>query len=236
LSDPYEKPKTRIGSGTETWHKIEPVAAPAPSPAPEPGLDPEFAAPPAGPAPVARAWSGLVEAVDKAATWVGGHRRGVIVGAVVFQLAVLLWMVVWHSRPLVASGSQTVLLHVVPVDPRDLFRGDYVTLSYDVSRMSPLGLSRDDLSGRPVYVTLAPDRDGRHYHGAGASLDPPPPGSGPFLRGTATQRGLAFGIESYFVQEGKGKAYEDAVRRGKLWAEVAVAPDGRAALRGLVIE
>jgi uncharacterized membrane-anchored protein len=157
-------------------------------------------------------------------------------GAVVFQLAVLLWMVVWHSRPLVASGSQTVLLRVVPVDPRDLFRGDYVTLSYEFSRTRPPGLPWNDRSGRTVYVALAPDRDGRHYHAAGSSLDPPPPGSGPFLRGTATEAGLAFGIESYFVQEGKGKAYEDAVRRGKLWAEVAVAPDGRAALRGLVIE
>ena len=47
---------------------------------------------------------------------------------------------------------------------------------------------------------------------------------------------IAFGIESYYVQEGTGLDYEAAVRRGRVSAVVAVAPDGQAALRGLRIE
>lgn len=43
----------------------------------------------------------------------------------------------------VASGRE-IVLPVVPVDPRSLFRGDYVILNYEISR-APLSL----LSGPP---------------------------------------------------------------------------------------
>jgi uncharacterized membrane-anchored protein len=57
------------------------------------------------------------------------------------------------------------------------------------------------------------------------------------IRGTLLDRfRIEFGIESYFVQEGKGKEYEDAIRSRRLSAEVALTPDGHAALRGLRIE
>jgi uncharacterized membrane-anchored protein len=186
---------------------------------------------------LSRAWGALVEAADRALAWVAGHRRAVLVATAVFQAGVLLAMVAKFSMPLMASGGRTVLLHVVPVDPRDLLRGHYVTLSYDASRMWPMGITRHDGIGKTVYVTIAPDKDGRHYHAVGAALTPPDPDSNPlFLRGTATEAGIRFGLESFYVQEGKGQAYEDAARRGELWAEVTVAPGGSSALRRLVIE
>lgn len=198
-----------------------------------PGLDPEFAPSPASgpgkpPAPV----------VDRALAWIDRHRRAVLVAGVLFQILVLLWMVLSAARPLVASGSRTVLLRVVPVDPRDLFRGDYVTLSYDVSRM-PVAGALSGASGQTVYVTLAPEDDGLHYRGVSASVAPPTPGQGAvlYLRGTLSEPGrITFGIESYFVPEGQGKPYEDAARSHRLSAEVVVASDGQAALKGLVIE
>jgi uncharacterized membrane-anchored protein len=55
-----------------------------------------------------------------------------------------------------------VTLQTEPVDPRDLFRGDYVTLSYDISRL-PAGALKDQRAGggNPiVYVKLAPDQNG----------------------------------------------------------------------------
>jgi uncharacterized membrane-anchored protein len=50
-------------------------------------------------------------------------------------------------------------------------------------------------------------------------------------RGRAT-----YGIESYYVQEGTGHDYEQAVRSRRLWAEVALDGAGNPALRRLVIE
>jgi uncharacterized membrane-anchored protein len=200
---------------------------------PAPGLDPEFA-----PARGLDPGKPQPPLVDRALAWVDRHRRAVLVAGVAFQVLVLLWMVVSAARPLLASGSRTVLLRVVPVDPRDLFRGDYVVLSYEVSQM-PVAGTLPGTSGQTVFVTIAPEADGRHYRGVSASLEPPTPapGSLPYLRGTLSSPGrITFGIESYFVPEGQGKPYEDAARSRKLSAEVAVAPDGQAALKRLVIE
>ena len=144
--------------------------------------------------------------------------------------------------------GRSILLRVVPVDPRDLLRGDYVILSYEISRVPATGVDglfgagRGGMGqfaegrGQTVYVTLIPEPDGQHYLGAGVGVNPPPPGV-TFIRGTLLDRSrIEFGIESYFVQEGKGKEYEDAMRSRRLSAEVALAADGSAALRGLRIE
>ena len=84
-----------------------------------------------------------------------GGERAVILVAVLLQIAVLAAMITRNTVPYI--GGQTVLLRVMPVDPRDLMRGDYVTLSYDISRMSPAmtrGMGRDDTSNRKAYVSL----------------------------------------------------------------------------------
>jgi len=176
--------------------------------------------------------------VDRVLAWINRHVRALLVAGVIFQVLVLLSMVVSAARPFVAPGSRTVLLRVVPVDPRDLFRGDYVILSYDISRM-PVAGALPGTSGQTVFVTLAPEADGRHYHGVSASLDRPTPAQGTplYIQGALSGPGqIRFGIESYFVPEGQGKPYEDAARNRKLSAEVVVATDGQAALKGLVIE
>src|SRR5215218_10333925 len=122
--------------------------------------------------------------------------------------------------------------------------GDYVTLSYDfsrVSRDSVQGLSERDVwdsrktEGRPVYVTLVPDSDRVHWRAGKYTLAKPD--GGLFLKGQMGRYGsLQFGIESYFVQEGSGHMYERAIREHKLSAELAVTSSGQAALRSLRIE
>ena len=165
-----------------------------------------------------------------------GRERAVILGAVLLQFAVLVAMITGNTVPYI--GGRTVLLRVVPVDPRDLMRGDYVTLSYDISGMSPamMGSERPgDASNRKVYVTLEPEPDGRHFKGSAASFTRP--ATGPYIQGTVAGRGrINFGIESYYVQEGQGHDYEKAVRERRLSAEVVLGHDGSPSLRGLVIE
>lgn len=145
-------------------------------------------------------------------------------------------MIITNLVPLVTG--QTILVRVVPVDPRDLFRGDYVILSYDFSRVphETPGIRMDDLpSLQPVYVTMVPDTDGRHWKADKFSAERPE--SGLYLKGRITGSWLAeYGIESFFVEEGKGLQYEGAVRNRKLSAEIAVDGSGKAALKRLVIE
>lgn len=65
------------------------------------------------------------------------------------------------------------------------------------------------------------------------------PTSGTYLIGHHGRNrwgGLAFGIEAYYVQEGEGRKWEDAARKGTLTAEVVVSPWGKAKLKRLVID
>ena len=55
------------------------------------------------------------------------------------------------------------------------------------------------------------------------------------MRYSATESN-EFGIGQYFVQEGQGRDYEDAIRGGQLSAEIAVTTDGVASLKRLVFE
>ena len=175
--------------------------------------------------------------------WLKARERKVLLATAAVQLVILVGMIGLRALPLVTG--QTVLVRVQPVDPRDLFRGDYVILSYPFSQVPPgiiegmseeeLRGSRKKLEGRALYVTLVPDSIPGHHRADKMTLIKPE--SGLFLKGQMERYGsLKFGIESYFVQEGTGRVYEQAIRDRKLSAELAVTSSGRAALKGLRIE
>lgn len=175
--------------------------------------------------------------------WLIANCRTVLLVGASFQVVVLLTLIASPLSTLITG--QTVLLKAVPVDPRDLFRGDYVILRYEFSMvpagaipgLSPL-TTRDaarDWVGKTIYVTLEKNAGDNHWHGGQFSLERP--STGTFIRGKLSgRRRIEFGIESFFVQEGRGREYEKAVREQKLFAEVALSDDGNAVLRRLVIE
>ncbi len=180
---------------------------------------------------------------DRFVDWFKSRERPLLLAGAIAQVVVLVGMIALRTVPFL--GGKTVLLKVQPIDPRDMFRGDYVTLSYAFSVIPakgvpghPLGHDGADLAalqGKTVYLALLADADGIHYHGGGYSLTPPD--GGLYLRGRLTGWNRAlFGIENYYVQEGTGHKYEDAMRSHHLWAEVTVAADGEAIVKGLRIE
>jgi hypothetical protein len=171
--------------------------------------------------------------------WFKARERPLLTITAAGQILVLAGMIVLRSIPYFTG--QTVLLRVQPVDPRDMFRGDYVTLGYEFSRLPPGGIrglpkpESPSFRNQPVYVSLVAEPDGVHYRAGAWSTTPPL--NGLYLRGTVVGSNRAeFGIETYFVQEGRGHDYEDAIRNRRLSAEVTVAPDGQAAVRALRIE
>jgi uncharacterized membrane-anchored protein len=167
--------------------------------------------------------------------WICAHQRMILIGAITFQMLVLCSMIVQSARPLVTG--ETILLRVVPVDPRDFFRGDYVILAYDFTTQRPAGdvPFEESFAGREIFVTLVPDDDGRHWRTSTVNWTEPETGT--YLRGTVDQSlRNEFGIGQYFVQEGQGKEYEDAARSGQLSAEIALTSDGKATLKRLIIE
>jgi len=87
------------------------------------------------------------------------HRRLAIFAVIVLaQVLVVLALVVREER-LLASGTE-ITLEVVPVDPRDLLRGDYVTLGYKAQNLE--GVSGDFASvGETIYVVF--ERRGTYW-------------------------------------------------------------------------
>jgi uncharacterized membrane-anchored protein len=164
------------------------------------------------------------------------------------QTGVLAAMVVDRVR-LLQTGRE-ITLPIVPVDPRDFFRGQYVRLGYDISRV-PARLLEGPLPHRnsPFYVTLEKGQDGawkpvkltrklvqetsaerivlkaRALHGrlfAGTGAD--------------AQHFVRYGIESYFVTEGQGPRLEKLAQEKKLSAVIAVDGGGNAAIKGVLVE
>jgi uncharacterized membrane-anchored protein len=184
-------------------------------------------------------------------SWVRKWRWPLLIIVALIQSAALLKIV--YDRDKLLKTGREVMLPVHPLDPRDVFRGDYVTLGYDFTSIRKSGVpAQADFetlrSGSDAYVTLHPDAAGTWAVAAvtpGYPRDLPP--GDVVLRGRVksvwradsnadAQLTLMYGIESYFVPEGTGRALEDKVREHKISAIVAVDSSGTAALKGLLVD
>jgi uncharacterized membrane-anchored protein len=163
------------------------------------------------------------------------------------QTSVLAAMVIDRVR-LLTSGRE-ITLPIVPVDPRDLFRGEYVRLGYDVGRVPARLLEgpRPRLNA-PFYVVLEKNSDGvwAPIKAFRAKPDEPSPDR-IVLKGRSAFRwppaappntvlAVRYGIESYFVPEGQGKRLEALAREKRMAALIAVDARGNAAIKGLIID
>ena len=179
--------------------------------------------------------------INSTVEWWGRYRTPILVSSAIAQVGLLGGMILIESLPLMIG--ERIVMRVTPVDPRDFFRGDYVILNYDINRVTVPAIEDGQSTWRgpsqhydeTVYVPLEREGDGQHWTGTTASLTRP--ANGKFLRGRVTgdyRQPLQFGIEAYYVQEGKGKVLEDQIRSRKLSAEIAVAPWGQAKLVRLI--
>lgn len=162
-----------------------------------------------------------------------------------------LFKMVYDKDRLLKAGRE-ITMPVKPLDPRDLFRGDYVTLGYDVSTLNksntPEGRTAELRAGSAAFVTLSPKADGGWMVKDVAAQFPAQVEAGDVVlkgqvknswaRADGADRTVSvrYGIESYFVPEGTGRALESKVRDHKIEAIVAVGSDGAAALKGLVVD
>ncbi len=178
--------------------------------------------------------------ITRCIVWLRARERNFLLVFAGFQFFVLLAMIGLHLMPHLTG--ETILLRVVPVDPRDLFRGDYVILSYDFSRLQRNTIEGNPQSGfgrkrrgQPVYVSLILEEDGKHWKRDKVSFNRPE--NGKYIEGKYSGwNRIVFGIESYFVEEGQGRDYEQAIRKKQLSARISLTKRGKALLQGLEIE
>jgi len=230
---------------------------------------------------------------------------------VLLQVALLVGMIAYRQY-WVATGER-ILLRTAPVDPRDIFRGDYVSLRYDISALDldGLGVKGSFKPNETVYIILEKNQEG--VFGA-VSVSRGLPTGKRFIQGRVQhettlskwevilrdysenlhdlkprwfenikrgdritfcldERGnvlhfykedadykpkcrdqslsgivegikemksrvlhVEYGIENYFVEEGKGKAIESSRTARELRVEVSLRKDGKGLITGLFLD
>ncbi len=174
-------------------------------------------------------------------------KRSIVILAVILQLIVLAYMAA--EREFILHRGSIIHLRTAPIDPRDLFRGDYVRLNYELSRIPTDTIKNAEgveelKKGQKIYVTLKEGPNGL-YERVEAHLHKPK--TGLFLTGrsvyphrlssTTSPLWINYGIEAYFVEQGKGREIEK--QQGSrtdvqipLEMEIAVSPTGKAVIKG----
>lgn len=166
-----------------------------------------------------------------------------IAAVVALQVLVLVFMIAKKQWTL--NSGQVIELETAPVDPRSLFRGDYVRLRYAISTPNPTELEGDDTFARfdQIHVVVAP---GERYWEP-VSIHHRRPDVGPdqlvikgevntfFGAGCETCLDVRYGIEDYFVPEGEGRGLERPKDGEVMSIRVAVDRFGNAGIKAVLI-
>lgn len=164
------------------------------------------------------------------------------------QIGFLSWILT--GRAAVLRDGREVLLKVEPIDPRDLLRGDYVALNYEISTV-PVSIVSNAPVGEftaedgPIFVRLGKDEDG-YWRPRSATLGAPvgTPSEGEVdIRGEV--RGgwpggadgtynVNYGINRYYVPEGEGSEIEANMRDRPFSILASVGTDGQAQIKALM--
>ncbi|PIC97945.1 GDYXXLXY domain-containing protein [Sporosarcina sp. P29] len=171
------------------------------------------------------------------------NKRNLFLVALIVPIILLLAMT-WKPLYTVNTGK-TITLETVPVDPRDILYGDYVSLQFAIEEFSKEDLdpalikefSKHDTGKLTVYAVLEQEKG--DLYGLKA-VTHKKPSDGLFLKGDMyyygehasdeTQMYFAnFLPDRFYVAENTGMQLEDLSRKGQLLADIKIR-DGFAVL------
>ncbi|MCF6411167.1 GDYXXLXY domain-containing protein [Pseudalkalibacillus salsuginis] len=157
---------------------------------------------------------------------------------ILIALQVLFLIGIAATHYMTLKFGEQVVLKTEPIDPRDIFYGDYVTLNYDISTLSLDLLQDDGIDERErVYVIL--HKSGDVHEAKSVHSQKPKTEHGEIVlkgkvRWVDDYSGIVmidYGIERFYVEEGTGKALEDE-RPDKI--SVRVSPWGNVVIKELL--
>jgi uncharacterized membrane-anchored protein len=180
----------------------------------------------------------------------------------IFYLTIIFWLLIFsgfilYKEYTLRTGTE-VVLKTEPVDPRDFFRGDYVTLNYEISTLDLEEIQAEDLYfdyNDRIYLALALENG----YGVPKKIYRNPPDDELYIKGTVKEiiydweayedsaiteepylkeLRVEYGIESYFVPEGRGIEIESQQWTGGEGVDVKVVVDryGNAVIKNLLID
>ncbi|WP_456275913.1 GDYXXLXY domain-containing protein [Bacillus sp. AK128] len=157
-------------------------------------------------------------------------KRTLFYGVILLQVLFLLLMSVSYYA--IDWFGEEIRLKTEPVDPRDIFYGDYVILHYTISTIpKELFVDSEELSyDEPVYVVL--EQDGDYHQAVSVSRNEPNIEDdqiilkGRYLYNFNEQElFIEYGFERYFIPEGTGVELEE--NRDNMEATIKIAPWGQ---------
>lgn len=165
-----------------------------------------------------------------------------------FFLAILLQVLILLSfqikKEISIRRGVKIVVKTTPVDPRSLFRGDYINLNYEFSRIDLDKVECDTTyfyKGQKVFVKLS--KVGDDWKAVQVSGEPIKD-IGPdetMITGINRWRSrrsinVIYGIESYFVPEGRGKYIEKKILDKRVKVELSIDKGGHASARKIFID
>lgn len=176
---------------------------------------------------------------------------------VALVMTLLLGQMIADRMKLLRDG-RVVELKTQPVDPRSLFRGDYIILTYPISRIDAMLLPGDTdfHTGDEIFITLHLDAELWQPTAIHKSMqvtkgdDVTIAGQVEWMRSLSCtwipetrerdckdveELQIKYGIESFFLPEGTGKTLEEERNAGNLWVRIAVDEGGRAGIKALLL-
>ncbi|WP_040205243.1 GDYXXLXY domain-containing protein [Neobacillus jeddahensis] len=148
---------------------------------------------------------------------------------------VLILVVICVKPVYTLLAGEEIILQTMPVDPTDLFRGDYVALRYEAEEV-PKQLVEDEVLTKydknwgelDVYVLLA-EKKGVHTP---VKVTMKKPSRGIYLKGTLnyiekTEDGeehafIEYNLDKYYVEDNTGTEWEKASAQGDILAKIKV--------------
>ncbi len=180
----------------------------------------------------------------------------------ILYLTIVFWLLIFsgfiaYKEYTLRTGTE-VILKTEPVDPRDIFRGDYVNLNYNITTLDLKTIPAEDTHfdyNDKIYLALEV-KDG---YGVPKKIYRTPPENELYIKGTVKEiirdwkidevgvmteeedipeLRVDYGIESYFVPEGKGLEIESNQWTGEEKVDVKVVIDkfGNAVIKSLLID
>ncbi|KKI90030.1 hypothetical protein WQ54_23185 [Bacillus sp. SA1-12] len=169
--------------------------------------------------------------------------------ACLVPIIILIGMTITPLITLMTGDDLT--LRTKPIDPTDLFRGDYVNLSYEAEEVPRELIEKEVLDeynkgsyNFDVFVMLE-EKNGIHSPTKVSLIKP---SDGIYLKGKLNYIGLGFSendeqeyayiqysLDKYFVTENTGLEWEEASSKGQILAKVKVR-NGYALLTDIIME
>ena len=170
-------------------------------------------------------------------------KKTVYIIAVVWSLITL--GICFYNENIFTKGEE-VLLKIVPYDPRDFLRGDYVTLHYDIDNIELAADKRPEVNyEKTAYVILKRDEKG---HGTAKDIQYSKPKDELFIKGhirsvrfnKKTRKALYNmdykNIDRYYLKEGSGRKLEKRLQKYGGYARIYIAPNGNARVKKIIAQ